>query len=182
MKLLRKSPVAISIMIITILLSSLLGGWRSLLKEQKAVEDYFYNGPRGDGYSIQDDLEYIGATSNNFKTVAVRYIANDDPLIIALTEARLALASAKTIPEKYLAAATLSDAVAALHDSLDPNKMNSTDKGFRASLYDDIKSAMQRISHNGYNDVAREFNQIIETFPAKIIAKFVGIKPAQLYA
>lgn len=169
-------------MIIVILLSSLFGGRRSLLKEQNAVEDYFFNGAGGDGYSIQDDLEYIGATANNFKTVAVRYIANDDPLITSLTEARLALASAKTIPDKYVAATRLYDAVAALHASLDTNKMNSTDKGFRASLYDDINSAMQRISHNGYNDAAREYNAILESFPAKFIAKFVGIGPAQLYA
>ena len=59
--------------------------------------------------------------------------------------------------------------------------MNSTDKGFRASLYDDIKSAMQRISHNGYNDAAREFNDILEHFPAKLIADLVGVEPIQLY-
>lgn len=169
-------------MIIAILLSGLLGGRRSLLKVQKEVEDYFFNGSSGDGYSIQDDLEYIGATANNFKTVAVRYIANDDPLITSLTEARVALTSAKTISDKYLAAANLSDAVSALHDSLAPDKMNSTDKGFRASLFDDIKSAVQRISHNGYNDAAREFNSLLESFPAKFIAKLVGIGPVQLYA
>lgn len=181
MEILKKSPVAITIMIIAILLSGLLGCRHSLLRERKAAEDYFYNGSDGDGYSIQSDLEYIGATANNLKTVAVRYIDSADPLITALTEARGSLSAAKNISEKYTAASNLFDAVSALHDSLDESKMNSTDKGFRSSLYDDIKSAMQRISHNGYNDAARDFNSILEGFPAKFVAKLTGINQIQLY-
>lgn len=181
MKLLTKTPVAAIIMIAVIILSALFGCRRSLLKEQKTVENYFFNGIDGDGYSIQNDLETICATSVNMKTIASRYIEVTDPLITEMTNARQALTDAHTVSEKYTAAMNLYDAVTTLYNSLDPNMMNSTDKGFRASLYDDITSAMQRISHNGYNDAAREFNSILESFPAKYIAKLVGIEPAQLY-
>lgn len=181
MKLLTKLPIAILIMVVAILASGLLGCRKSLLSLRKSAEDFFYSGENGDGNSIQSDLEYIGATANNMKTIAVRYIDPGDKLIEDLNESRSALASAKTISEKYEAAQALFDAVTALHDSLDPNIMNSTDKSFRSSLYDDIKSAMQRISHNGYNDAAREFNETLEHFPAKFISGLVGIKPIQLY-
>ncbi len=168
-------------MIAVIIVSGILGCRKSLLSLRKSAEDFFYSGENGDGSSIQSDLEYIGATSNNLKTIAVRYIGADDPLIVNLSDARSALASARSISDKYTAAAELFDAVTVLHDSLDPSVMNSTDKNFRASLYDDIKSAMQRISHNGYNDAAREFNAVLEGFPAKLVAELVGIEPVQLY-
>lgn len=168
------------IMIAAIILSSLIGGRRSLLKEQKAVEDFFYNGPDGDGYSIQSDLEYIGATANNLKTIALRNDVSES-LISSLTEARQTLSAAKSISEKYVAASLLFDAVTAIYNGFDLGHMNSTDLGFRSSLYDDISSAMQRISHNGYNDAAREFNALRNEFPAKLIAGFFGIAPAQIY-
>lgn len=181
MKYLKKTPVAIFIMLITILLSGLFGCQKSLLKLQKNAEDFFYSGEDGDGNSIQSDLEYIGATANNLKTIALRYIDADDARIKDLNSARSALTSSKTISDKYSASQTLFDAVTALYDCLDPNEMNSTDKSFRSSLYDDIKSAMQRISHNSYNDVAREFNSLLKQFPAKAIAELMGIKEIQLY-
>ena len=176
MKLLKKTPVAILIMVVVILASGLLGCRRSLLSERKSAEDLFYSGE-----SIQNDLEYIGATAGNLKTIALRYMDADDLLITDLNDARSALTSAKSISEKYEAAQRLFDAVTNVHDALDPNKMNSTDKSFRASLYDDIKSAMQRISHSDYNDKAREFNELLEHYPAKLIADVVGIEPIQLY-
>ena len=50
MKLLTKTPVAVIIMIVSIVLSAVLGCGRSLKKERSNVEDYFYNGEDGDGY------------------------------------------------------------------------------------------------------------------------------------
>ena len=176
MKLLKKTPVAILIMIAVILASGVLGCRRSLFTARNEVEDCFYSGE-----SIQNDLEYMSATANNLKTIALRYIDADNLLITDLNDARSALTSEKSISGKYEEAQKLFDAVTALHDALDPEKMNSTDKSFRASLYDDIKSAMQRISHNSYNDKAREFNELLEHFPAKLIAELVGIGPMQLY-
>lgn len=167
-------------MVAVILASGVLGCRRSLLSVRKTAEDRFYNGD-GDGSSIQSDLEYIGATANNLKTIAVRYIDSNDKTITDLTEARAALASTKTISDKYAAAQRLYDAVTALHDALDPDKMNSTDKNFRSSLYDDIRSAMQRISHSDYNDAAREFNSLLDRFPAKLVADVAGIEPLPLY-
>ena len=59
MKLLTKTPVAVIIMIVSIVLSAVLGCGRSLKKERSNVEDYFYNGEDGDGYSIQNDIETL---------------------------------------------------------------------------------------------------------------------------
>lgn len=164
-------------MVAVILASGVLGCRRSLLSVRKTAEDYFY----GNENSIMSDLEYIGATAINLKTIAIRCIDSNDKTITDLIEARKNLNLAETVSEKYVAAQRLFDAVTALHDALDPDKMNSTDKNFRSSLYDDIRSAMQRISHSDYNDAAREFNSLLEHFPAKLISDVAGIEPLPLY-
>ena len=164
-------------MVAVILASGVLGCRRSLLSVRKTAEDYFY----GNENSIMSDLEYIGATAINLKTIAIRCIDSNDKTITDLIEARKNLNLAETVSEKYVAAQRLFDAVTALHDALDPDKMNSTDKNFRSSLYDDIRSAMQRISHSDYNDAAREFNALLGHFPAKLVADMAGIEPLPLY-
>lgn len=183
MSLLKKRPIAILIMIAAILLGTLIGCWRSLTAEKQKVEDCFYSGSLGDGYSIQSDLEYINATAGNLKTVALRYLAADSPAITELNSARSALIEAETVKEKYIASISLYEAVTNLHGALDPGEldMNSTDERFRSSLYDDISSAMQRISHNEYNDAARAFNSALGGFPAALISGLIGLQPAQLF-
>lgn len=184
MKLLTKTPVAILIMVVVILASGTLGCRRSLLSARKNAEDYFYNNLAEDRYneSIQTELSIISGIAINLKNIATpRYIDSNDKVITDLIEARKNLDKTESISEKYTAAQRLFDAVTALYDSLNPDTMNSTDKGFRASLYDDIKSAMQRISHSDYNDTAREFNSLLEHYPAKFIAEIAKIEPLQLY-
>ena len=60
--------------------------------------------------------------------------------------------------------------------------MNTTDRGFRASLYEDINSTLDRISHNGYNAAAQKFNNILNAFPAKQIAELIGVDEMPLYS
>lgn len=183
MKLLTKTPVAILIMVVVILASGTLGCRRSLLAARKNAEDYFYNNLAEDGYneSIQNELTRISGYAINLKSIAIRYIDSNDKMITDLIEARKNLDSTELISEKYAAVQRLFDAVTTLHDALDPDKMNSTDRNFRSSLYDDIRSAMQRISHSDYNDAAREFNSLLEHYPAKFIAKIAKVEPLQLY-
>ena len=182
MKLLKKRPAAILIMIAAMLLSVFIGGRRSLDAERERIQEYFYTIP--DGYSIQSELDYISATVNNFKTVATRYIEADDAYIVQLNEARAKLSAAETVSDKHEAAGELHAIVTALYGHLDPArfpKMNSTDKSFRQSLYDDIVSAMQRIEENAYNRMADEFNEMLEDVITGTIARFTGITPLPIY-
>ena len=182
MELLKKRPIAILIMIAVMALSILIGGRRSLAAERARVEALFYAAP-DNSISIQSDLEYIGATANNLKTVALRYISADDPYIVQLNTLRTTLDHAKTTEEKYDAATELFFVVEALYIHLDPDafRMNSTDKSFRNSLYEDIRSAMKRMEENEYNEEARAFNEMLGTPLTGAIASFTGIREVPIF-
>ena len=183
MELLKKRPIAILIMLGAMVLSVFIGGRRSLQAAREEIMEYFYTGSDGSSYSIQDDLEYISATAGNLKTVALRYMDGSDPYIVQLNDSRATLDDAQTPEEKADAANQLFGVVSALYAHLDPAeyRMNSTDKSFRSSLYEDISSAMQRIAENEYNTLAEEFNDMLETKLTGTIAKFTGIGKVPIY-
>ena len=185
MKLLTKTPVAVIIMIVSIVLSAVLGCGRSLKKERSNVENYFYNGEDGDGYSIQNDIETLCANVNNLKVIALRYtdsVPGLEEKITAMTDARRALTEVKNIGDKYAAVQEVAARVTEVYNALIPEDMNTTDRGFRASLYEDINSTLDRISHNGYNAAAQKFNDILNAFPAKQIAELIGVDEMPLYS
>lgn len=184
MKLLAKSPIAIAVMVLSILFSSFFGCGRSLKKLRHDVENYFYDGDGGDGYSIQNDIQTLSANVNNLKVIASRYTDTVDGLeekITRMNDARRALTDTKNIEDKYAAVSALIDEVNSVYNALVPDDMNKTDRGFRSSLYEDIMSTVQRISHNGYNDEVLKFNSALDKFPAKQIARLLGINPMPLY-
>ncbi len=182
MKLLKTRPIAILILIVSIILSTLLGSSRSLKAARSKVEDYFYTAGETEleGYSINGDLKYMDATAGNLITVAKRSI-DGDPALTALENARGVYGSASTIREKYEAMKQLVEATENVYQTLDPNKMKTADREFRSSLHDDILSAKQRIAHNDYNDLAREFNEMLKGFPTAQLARLLGVEPVQLF-
>ena len=163
-------------------LSVFIGGRRSLSEERRRVEALFYTDPES-SISIQSDLEYIGATASNLRTVALRYLSADDPYIVQLNSCRNALDAAITLEDKHDAAAELFGVVEALYTYLDPaqHKMNSTDKSFRNSLYEDFQSAMKRMEENEYNVSAREFNEMLGSSFTGFIADLTGIDEIPIY-
>ena len=172
-------------MVLSIIFSSFLGCGRSLKKLRQDVENYFYDGDEGDGYSIQNDIQTLSANVNNLKVIASRYTDTVDGLeekIERMNDARRTLTDTKDIDAKYSAVSALIDEVNSVYNALVPEDMNKTDRGFRSSLYEEIMSTVQRISHNGYNDKVLKFNAILDKFPAKQVAKLIGIKPMPLYS
>ena len=102
--------------------------------------------------------------------------------ITAMTDARRALTEVKNIGDKYAAVQEVAARVTEVYNALIPEDMNTTDRGFRASLYEDINSTLDRISHNGYNAAAQKFNDILNAFPAKQIAELIGVDEMPLYS
>ncbi len=177
MKTLKKTPVAILVMLVVIALSSIFGCYRSLLELKDAAEAYFDVSSNVDlaGGSIQRELETICAVTINFKTIASRYLDVSDSRLTTLTLARQSLSEAVGVGEKYIAAMRLREAVDAVNESLEGYKMNSTDKGFRDSLYDDIQAAYARIERSSYNDAASEFNMALTSFPGYYLVGWMSI-------
>lgn len=183
MKLLKKRPIAILIMVAAMVLSAFIGGVRSLAAERSRIEESFYAAVSDAGDSIQGELEWIANTASQFKLIAGRYLDEDDPYLAQLDDQRRQLSDAETAGEKREAVNALYSTVTALYDALDPAvyKMNSIDKSYRTSLYDDISSAMQRIEANAYNAEASEFNALLDDFIPSIIASLAGIQPLELF-
>lgn len=177
-----KNPrVAITIMIVAIAFSVLYGSRRSLASEAARVESVFFNGVEGDGIGIDRDLGIRIDESQNLVTIAMRYLDENDPSIKAVREARQALIDAVDLYEKHRANLKLTEAYTALGDRLARMELSEKDERYRMGILDELKSREEIIGHDGYNEMAEEFNTLLERFPANILGRLTGIKPLVLF-
>ena len=170
-------------MLLMIIISIPFGGYRSLNKLFKEVNRTFYQGVDGDGLGIENDLNNRIDNSYNLVTIAKKYIDQENAVIKNTLEARAELVNSKSIADKYRANLRLTEAVEELYTALgavEP-KLSEQDETYRRSLYSNLTSRNDTISHDGYNDKAAEFNNIIEGFPASLISRLVGINKAELF-
>lgn len=159
------------------------GGYRSLNKLYKEVNRTFYQGVDGDGLGIENDLNNRIDNSYNLVTIAKKYIDAEDEVIKNTLDARDALVNSDSISEKYKANLRLTEAVEELYTVLGEENLNLSeqDKSYRRSLYSNLTSRNDTISHDGYNDKAADFNHTLEEFPASLISRLVGINKAELF-
>jgi len=164
-----------------IVLGSLVGAGRSLGRLKSGVEQAFYLGVDGGGYSIQSGLDerIIGAT--NLITVARRYLDEDNAVLVSLIRARDALASAGTIPDKYDANARLSAAVADMGAELSKRTLSESDAKYAKSIPADMQSRNDTLSRDGYNQEAARLNEALGRFPARLFALALGIEEAEYF-
>ncbi|WP_426350004.1 LemA family protein [Alloiococcus sp. CFN-8] len=175
--------IAIAVMLLMIAISIPFGGYRSLNKLYNQVNRAFYQGVDGDGLGIENDLNNRIDNSYNLVTIAKKYIDADNAVIENTLDARDSLVNSKSISDKYKANLRLTEAVEELYTALGAEELKLTDqdKSYRRSLYSNLTSRNDTISHDGYNDKAAEFNNILEGFPASLISRVVGINKAELF-
>lgn len=179
----RKRIAALLLMIVMICMGVLIGSRRSLEKLRDETDKVFFSGVFNDGYSIQSDLDKIIADSYNLYTVAKNYIGEADPLITGLLSARDELAKAVTPSEKFKANEKLLEAVTALYfKNKEASGLTESHSSLAAQFYTEILSRNSTIKNDGYNDAARKYNGVLESFPVLYIAPLTGIKPAELFA
>ncbi len=182
MALLKSRKAAAAVMGLLILLSILFGSHRSLTALRGEVEDVFLNGAEGDGFCIQSDLEKQGNIAYNMVTIARHYYEESEPAVRAVLEARDALSGAGSIGEKAKAAKALTQGVTDLHDLLKRTELSEKDEKYPDRLYDEFRSGNDRISRDGYNEKAAEYNGILRQFPANVLGPLTGVKPAELFS
>lgn len=175
MKILRKRPIAWSITIITIITAIWGLGGSKLSNQAKQATEVFYQGVNNDGLSINHDLDRRADAAYNLYTVASRYLDATDTQLTKLLQARDQLMKAAGIADKYTANVLLDEAATAVYDQLVNYPLNEADQGFRQSLMTELASANATISHDGYNTVATDFNNLRNSFPAILISKLCGI-------
>ena len=180
MEVLKNRKTAALILALVVVLSALLGGWRSLSALSSDVEKAFTEGE--EGFSIQRDLNERMTQAVNLTAVAKRYLSPDDARITAVTDVRNALDAAKTPGEKYRANQQLSEAFSVLYYALEDMDLTEKDKEYRGEFYGEMLSRNDTISRDPYNEKAGAFNETLRQFPANLIGKLFSVSPAELYA
>ena len=156
MKLLKKTPVAVIIMLAAVLLSFFFGSVYSLSRERGAIMDGFESGT-DEIVSIQYELDYIAQNARNLVSIAGNYpdMADSDAKAAALNELVPAV-------ETFLA-------------SLNPADMKPVDRDYHSTIGSDINASLSRISSSSYNDAVAEFNERLESFPVNLTAGLFGV-------
>ena len=179
----RKSVACLATAVI-VLLTIFLSGGRGLRKLRTQAASTFTEGVAGDGLSIAHDLNQRLENAGNLAIVARRYRPNDEALS-ALDSAcevlRRALEQSEKKKDMAAANRALGDAVEVLYRAMDGWNLDETDKNLAAKQYRSFLSAADTISHDGYNQQAREFNLTLGGFPAWMIRIVTGVKPLELF-
>ena len=181
MKLLKRRSVAALIMVLMILGGTLYGGHRSLMKLRDEAEAVFYNGVDGDGLGIQNDLNERVDLAYNMVTVAKRYLPEDNEAVQKVLTARDALAAAEDPEGKNAANRQLTEACIELYEALAGKSLTEKDEEYRQQIYQDLSSRNDTISHDGYNQVAENFNKTLQRFPANILGSLTGVEKLELF-
>lgn len=175
MKLLKKTPVAVIIMLAAVLLSFFFGSVYSLSRERGAIMDGFESGT-DEIVSIQYELDYIAQNARNLVSIAGNYPDMADSDALGQTDTALnELTSAKSVSAKAAALDKLVSAAEILLASLNPADMKPVDRDYHSTIGSDVKASLSRISSSSYNDAVAEFNERLDSFPVNLTAGLFGV-------
>ncbi|MEA4824972.1 MAG: hypothetical protein VB111_12810 [Clostridiaceae bacterium] len=181
MKFLYNRKLAVIILVICIVGTILVGGGRSLERYRDTQGQLFYNGTTGDGNSIASDLRARCEAGHNLITVAKRYMDANAAEIKALSDSITTLENAATVREAFDANYDLTLSADHLYSVLNNTALSDADKKLVSGQFTELTSRNQTISHDGYNTVAVEFNDLLGRFPTSVIAMANGIVPLELF-
>lgn len=173
------AKIAKVVLIAVIVLSIVFGGYRSLSKEASKVERVFFDGVDKDGYSINSDLNNLVDISRNLITVAKRYLPENDASIIDLADASSKVANSSKPSDKLRAFRELQTAFTSLSKKLGPN-LEENDRRYLEGFTTEFNSSTHKISLDGYNEKAKEFNSQLSRFPASLLGYLYGMRPFEL--
>lgn len=181
-KFLKTRPGAVTVLILVIILSTIFSCHKSLTKKQSKIEAMFTTGSDGSGVGINSDLEKRVEYSRNLLKVAQKYQGFDQETS-ALTQACDDLVARKGgAAGAYSLNLALSDAAQDLYMAME-GKLSEKDEEYRQSLYANILSRNDTISHEAakYNEKALDFNAILDTFPANILKYPSFVRDCELF-
>lgn len=187
MKLLDNKPTAILIMVIMILAGTFIGSHNSLSKLSNKAENVFYSGVNNDGLCIQSDLDKRSELARNLVTVSSSYLPSDTAALTSVAAAREQLKNASSIEAKSSANKALDEAVFNLYSMLENQGITEKEELINnfsknpTRIYTDFRSFGDTIKHDKYNDYAKDFNNVLEGFPANLLSKLTFIEPLELF-
>ena len=160
------------IMIVVILLSTILGNYRSISSETNKVLQVFEVGINKDGLCARNDIKDRYNDSINLLSLASRYGVTHEALEYNTQEINLVLnkkTSASTIKELNALNDRLTIAFDGLYETI-IDELKENDRKLATGLYDDFHSSANILSHSEYNIVAVEYNQMISSFPNNFLS------------
>lgn len=181
MKFWENRKLSCILMITIILLSTLLGSRRSLMKLRNETIDIFYEGVTlEDGTKekgIQEDLNDIVSRCSTLVGIAKKYIQSDEMYLAdEVSELSLSLTETEDIQKKYQILTKLESSVNQLYYALEDENMSTNNKNSAMIVMYDISSFIEITGHNEYNQYAQKFNQQLNTFPASLLSKCTFVK------
>ena len=181
MSMMYNRKLAAGILVLCVIGTILLGGGHSLKAARERQAQLFRDGTGGDGNSIANDLHMRCEAGHNLITVARRYMDANAEEISELSEALSTLEGALTVREAYEANYAVTLAADHLYGALSSRELSESDRKLASGQFTEMTSRNQTISHDGYNEEARAFNDQLGRFPTSVIAAANGIQPLELF-
>lgn len=163
----KKSVIIISIVVVLVIIGVVISGYNGLIRLEESVDTAYAN--------VQVQLQRRSDLIPNLVNTVKGYAAHETEVYTAVSEARAKLAGASTVEETVAADGELSSALSRLLAISEAYPELKANENF-LSLQDELAGTENRIgvARKDYNEVAREYNTKIRTFPTSIFAGMLG--------
>ena len=176
MKYFRKSSVAAIVFVLVVVISILMSGHMKLSMEAQKVLDVFYEGERGDGLSIYSDLDDLTKCTRDIVSLSQKVMDPSTEELVILNKSVAAMLEADNPHEYYEAYSSIVDVI----DDVSALFVLYCENDELMGMFDDqasiFASKMNTISYDPYNRYVRDYQKMLEQFPAGLIAKLTFVK------
>ena len=162
------------VVVVLILIGSLVGSYNSLVAQREGVTTAFQN--------IDTQLQRRADLIPNLVATVKGFAAQEKAVIDSVTSARAKLAGAQTVGDKSTANTELSGALSRLLVVVENYPQLKSDANFR-QLSDELAGTENRIavSRTDYNNLVKQYNTKVKSFPTVIIARMFGFVEAEYF-
>lgn len=172
----KKGIVIISIAVILIVVIGILvSGYNGLVKLEESADTAYAD--------VQVQLQRRSDLIPNLVNTVKGYAAHETEVYTAVSDARARLAGASTVEETAAADSELSSALSRLLAISEAYPELKANENF-LSLQDELAGTENRIgvARRDYNEVVREYNVKIRSFPTSIFANIFGFEKKTQFA
>ncbi|GHV43534.1 hypothetical protein FACS189490_13680 [Clostridia bacterium] len=170
---------ALGVLIVCALLSIVFGGARSLNAVRHKAVAVFEHGVDGDGVSVKNDMQKRADKAWTIIAIAEKY-----PELAASTEALRNAAnnsSAEDIDSLYVSDDLITKYGEILYTNLQNVNLSEKDTTNLKNAYNELRSRGNTIAHDGYNELAQKYNQLLSKGHAAVLRAVGLVKPLSYY-
>lgn len=173
----KKTGVVIAAIaaVIVIIAISLINGYNGLIRLESSVDASYAD--------VQVQLQRRNDLIPNLVNTVKGYASHETEVFTAVSDARAKLAGAATVDETIAADGELSSALGRLLAISEAYPELKANENF-LSLQDELAGTENRIgvARKDYNEVVKDYNIKIRTFPTSIFAGMLGFEKRSLFA